>query len=328
MMVAPVPDVKILAAEHHQTTAFNRSWSDVNPTKLMATFGCTSLTYSFLGNPLFLAVARQQVRRESVSLAFVLREVVRDHGVRGLFKGCGVSVCGTVLSEMVYYMIIEVSKEKLPLGEMGRNFGAGLLADGISGPIWTPFLVVCQMQWVAAKDCNKSNHFVHTIRDVVHREGLRGLFKGTVMSWGMLPLSGMWWVVYENLKKLCYGQLEHMKATEMQLWVPQTVRSRCPDCFGSTTDNPAVNAAVGCAASVAVATACNPLYVVRTRMQTSQSQPGVRMPSLWILRDLIKHEGFRGLTKGMHAVVALSAAGGLVFGATYEGAKKFADKSD
>jgi hypothetical protein len=294
---------------------------------LVGTFGCSSLIYSFLGNPLFLAVARQQVMREHVPIQAVLRSVIREHGFRGLFLGCGVSVAGTVLSEMFYYLIIEISKEKLPFQESGRNFCAGLLADGISGPIWTPFAVVSQMQWVAASESGKSLHFVSTIRDIVNREGVRGLFKGTLMSWTMLPLSGLWWVVYEQLKKLCYLQIEASHASGSYLWVPKSIRSRCPECFGSATDNPLAHAFVGSAASVIISTIMNPLWVIRTRLQVQPPPPGARIPSLWILKDLLRHEGCRGLLKGLYTNIALGAAGGFAFGPTYEGTKMFADVS-
>ena len=319
-------------SEHRTTTAVTRKWSDINAAKLLGTFGCSSFLYSFLGNPLFLAVARQQCMREHVSVLSVLKNMRKENGVRSWFQGSGVAITGTVLSEMVYYFIIEFAKEKLPLDtEAARNFGAGLFADGVSGPLWTPFAVVSQMQWVAGAGLSADKAKMNcaaTVNDVVQREGIRGLFKGTLMSWSMLPLSGLWWVVYEVLKKKCYLKLEESHASGSYKWIPPTLRNHAPDCLCSTTDNPLANAVVGSAASIIISAIMNPLWVIRTRLQVLPAKAGVRIPALWIARDLIQHEGVQGLFKGIRTNVVLGAAGGFAFGPTYEGTKKFADVTE
>ncbi|KPI89360.1 hypothetical protein ABL78_1486 [Leptomonas seymouri] len=311
------------------TSAVTRSWSHVDPLKLMMTFGATSFTYSFLGQPLFLIIARQQCSTTHVSATKVLKDVLQAHGMRGLYHGAGAAITGTVLSELVYYFVVEYWKEKLPLQEREwRSFGAGLLADLCSTPVFNPFAVISQVQMVAGSPFASQGHNYmsawRTTVTLVREQGVSCLLRGTVLTMVVAPLTGAWWFVYESFKRMAYGAAPVIGARFSSV-VPQTIQQRLPHHCTSTTDNVLVNAGVGAAASMVIGTIMNPIYVLRLRLQVGKRIEGVSFPLWHILKDVLKNEGARALWKGLGGNLLVGVVGGCAFGFTYEGAKEFSD---
>lgn len=312
------------------TSAVTRSWSDVDPLRMMATLALTSFMYSVLGHPLFLAIARQQCSKTSVSAYQVLSDLGRTYGARGLYRGAGAAVTGTVLSELVYYLVVEYSKEKLPLREQEwRSFGAGFLADCASTPVFNPFGVVSQVQMVAGSSFSSEHNYMsawRTTLTLVHEQGIRSLFRGTLLTLAVTPLTGAWWFVYELFKRRAYAAAPAV-ATTLDAVVPSAVVVRLPRYCTSTTDNVLINCGVGAATSIVMGVIMNPVYVLRLRLQVYKKPEGVRFPVLGILKDILAHEGPRALMKGLGMNLFIGAAGGCAFGLTYEGAKKLSDIS-
>ncbi|KAG5465995.1 hypothetical protein CUR178_00711 [Leishmania enriettii] len=310
------------------TSAVTRSWSDVDPLKLMMIFGATSFTYSLLGQPIFLVIARQQCCTTRVSATKVLQEVRQLHGVRGLYRGAGAAISGTVLSELVYYFLVEYWKEKLPLQEREwRSFGAGLLADLGSTPVFNPFAVVSQVQMVAGSSCSSEHNYMSAARTtvtLVREQGMSCLFRGTLLTLVVAPLTGAWWFVYESFKRLVYGAAPAIGA-RLSVVVPESVQRCLPLCCTSATDNILVNAGVGAAASMVIGVVMNPFYVLRLRLQVGKRIEGVRFPLVHIVKDVLKNEGVRALWKGLGGNLLVGVVGGCSFGFTYEGAKQFSD---
>jgi hypothetical protein len=311
------------------TSAVTRSWSDVDPLTLMMTFGATSFTYSFLGQPLFLIIARQQCSTMPVSATKVLRDVIQTHGLRGFYRGAGAAITGTVLSELVYYFVVEYWKEKLPLQEREwRSFGAGLLADLGSTPVFNPFAVVSQVQMVAGSSFASHGHNYmsawRTTLTLVREQGVSCLFRGTVLTMVVSPLTGAWWFVYESFKRIVYGAAPAIGA-HLSTVVPESVQQRLPHHCTSTTDNVIVNAGVGAATSMVIGIVMNPIYVLRLRLQVGKRIHGVRFPLWCIMKDVLKKEGARALWKGLGGNLLVGVVGGCAFGFTYEGAKEFSD---
>lgn len=310
------------------TSAVTRSWSDMNTFKMLSTFAATSFLYSFFGQPLFLAIARQQCCTTHISATKVLRDVVRDHGYRGLYRGAGAAVSGTVLSELVYYFVVEFSKEKLPLPEREwRSFGAGLLADLVATPVFNPFAVVSQVQMVAGSAFGGGHNYMSAWRTTVtllRERGMRSLFRGTVLTLVVAPLTGAWWYIYESFKRIAYRMAPLMGEFGVRRLSP-TFRASLPSYITSTTDNALINSGVGAAASMVLGVIMNPIYVLRLRLQLGKPIPGVRFPLLHVVRETVHNEGVRALWKGLGGNLVAGVVGGSAFGVTYEGAKQFSD---
>lgn len=296
--------------------------------KLMMTFGCTSFVYGVLGQPFFLAISRQQCSKSSVSARQVLKDVVHTHGLRGLYRGAGCAITGTVISELVYYYVVEVWKERMPFKEREwRSFGAGFLADCASMPVFNPFGVVSQVQMVAGSSFSSEHNYMSAARTtmtLVREQGIGSLFRGTMLTLAVTPLTGAWWFVYETFKRLAYAAAPAV-AKRLGEVVPTSVTNQLPWYFTSTTDNVIINCSVGASASMVMGLVMNPVNVLRLRLQVYKQPRGVRFPVAGILRDILKNEGPRALFKGLGVNLFIGVIGGCSFGITYEGSKKFSD---
>lgn len=312
------------------TSAVTRSWSDVDHLTLMSTFAVTSFTYSILGQPIFLAIARQQCAKSSLTVFQVISDVLRAYGLRGLYRGAGAAATGTVLSELVYYFVVEYWKERLPLeGREWRGFGAGILADFVSTPIFNPFGVVSQVQMVAGGAITSEHNYMsawRTTTTLVREQGLGSLFRGTLLTLAVTPLTGAWWFVYEYFKSVAYNAAPTM-AEWMGSRSPDGLARRLPEAFTSTTDNLILNSLVGALSSMVLGVVMNPIYVLRLRLQVYKPAVRRRFPVVRIMEDVLKHEGVWALWKGLGANLFVGVVGGCAFGMTYEGTKKFSDNT-
>lgn len=187
------------------------------------------------------------------------------------------SVCGFT----VYLVAYRQSKQSLSqyLSPLANYVISGTIAEFTSSFIWTPMEVLKNRLQISTA---RSRHPIEVVRQIYRQEGIRGFFQGYWMGIAVfLPHSVVFWVVYENVRKM---------------------RSK-----PSNIDN-AVSAATG----TVVATCCtNILDVVKTRQQVAFSPDSLRASDklgvLSIGRRLVKESGFWGAaTKGLG--VRLSAS--------------------
>lgn len=315
-------------AKKMKTTATNRKWSDLDAPKLLSTVGATTVAATVASQPLYIILARQQCAHAPMSFAAVARDIYQRHGLRGYFRGVGATTGGMVIFSVMYYAILELSKEYLPLeSKSSRDFFGGLLADGLMNPIYTPFAVVSQLQMVAGFGVNEKSPYhsaAATARDVVSQRGYRGLLRGVALSMVMLPLAGAWWIVYEKVKQWTYDWVQSQSSEPFSFG---GYGSQLPTWCTSRTDNALLNLAVGGASSAMVMCAANPLYVIRTRVQVMHIPSNVKWVTSWVAKELWRTNGIRGLFQGLSTNILMGAAEGSVFALTYEGTKLFADKS-
>ncbi|EPY39515.1 carrier protein [Angomonas deanei] len=312
-----------------EVSAVTRGWSDVNPIKMMMTFAATSFTYSFLGQPLFLVIARQQCCKTPISASDVFWDVIKTCGWKGLYRGVGASVTGTVLCELVYYFVVEYGKEHLPMKDRrSRSFASGLLADICCTPVFNPFGVVSQVQMVAGSMFSVEHNYMsawRTTTTLVREQGVRCLFKGTLLTFMAAPLTGAWWFIYETFKSAAYNCAPYIASLLSPMMSPSLI-SRLPHYMVSHTDNALINMGVGALSSVVLGFVMNPIYVLRLRLQVEKTTGTERFPALRIVKETLRHEGPRALYKGLGINLLMAGVGGCAFGATYEGAKQFSDK--
>eukprot|EP00759_Apiculatamorpha_spiralis_P021530 PhF_6_TR26272/c0_g1_i1/m.37611/K15121/SLC25A44; solute carrier family 25, member 44 len=144
-----------MSTESQHTTkhgnAVSRHLSDMDLTKWFSFLGISGLAYSFLFHPSYLVVARQQTHRDnSLPASFFIREVYRDTGVRGFFRGFFSMAVGGVLSEYAYMGILESMREHAPLQtQFQRDIAAGAVADIVSAVLYIPFGLISNRQMTA-----------------------------------------------------------------------------------------------------------------------------------------------------------------------------------
>ncbi|XP_044491484.1 nicotinamide adenine dinucleotide transporter 1, chloroplastic-like isoform X2 [Mangifera indica] len=144
----------------------------------------------------------------------------------------------------------------------------------------------------------KGSLIVGSLQQIFRKEGLRGMYRGlspTVLA--LLPNWAVYFTIYEQLKSFLY------------------------------TDGANMIAASGAGAATTVAT--NPLWVVKTRLQTQGMRVGVvpYRSTLSALRRIAQEEGIRGLYSGLVPALAGISHVAIQF-PTYEKIKMYLASQD
>ncbi|XP_061368197.1 nicotinamide adenine dinucleotide transporter 1, chloroplastic isoform X2 [Gastrolobium bilobum] len=159
------------------------------------------------------------------------------------------------------------------------NAGAGAAAGAIAATFVCPLDVIkTRLQVHGLPPAQKGSIIVSSLKNIVRTEGFRGMYRGlspTILA--LLPNWAVYFTVYEQLKGLLRS---HDGCNEL-----------------STIGN--IIAAAGAGAATAIST--NPLWVVKTRLQTQGMRPDV-VPYKSVLSALTRisrEEGMRGLYSGI-----------------------------
>ncbi|CAN1777906.1 Nicotinamide adenine dinucleotide transporter 2, mitochondrial, partial [Linum perenne] len=176
------------------------------------------------------------------------------------------------------------SKHNRTRRELVCHAGAGAAAGAIAATFVCPLDVIkTRLQVhglpVSAHSSGRGSAIISILQNVVKTEGFRGLYRGlspTILA--ILPNWAVYFTVYEKLKGLLLSN---------------------GDESGQLTVGRNMIAAAGAGAATAIST--NPLWVVKTRLQTQGMRPGV-VPYTSIcsaLRRITCEEGLRGLYSGI-----------------------------
>ncbi len=253
-----------------------------------------------------------------------LRKTWAREGLRGLYRGLGPTMLGSVPASCLYFTTYEIVKSRLESqthSNAAVHLTGGLIAEAVSCVLYVPIDVVkerMQIQHVpsvAVKSSSQDVYYTsgsHAIRSIVQTEGIIGLYRGygaTVMSFG--PYSGLMFAFYEVLK----GRLEPSFSTGA---------GRVKGRTSVTTELP-FGALLFCSATAGAGASflTNPLDMVKLRLQVQRQKLAVQKEAVPAdayknmldgLTKLAKAEGLRGMLRGAGARVAfhsLSTAVGM-----------------
>ncbi|KAL6271897.1 hypothetical protein ACE6H2_028808 [Prunus campanulata] len=168
------------------------------------------------------------------------------------------------------------------------NAGAGAAAGVIAATFVCPLDVIkTRLQVHGLPRLGNGNArgslIVGYLEQIFHKEGLRGMYRGlspTVLA--LLPNWAVYFTIYDQLKNfLCSDDENHHLPIGANML-----------------------AASGAGAATTIAT--NPLWVVKTRLQTQGMRPGVvpYRSTLSALRRIAHEEGIRGLYSGLVPALA------------------------
>ncbi|KAK1374388.1 putative envelope ADP,ATP carrier protein, chloroplastic [Heracleum sosnowskyi] len=244
----------------------------------------------------------QSCRSDPKSILDISRSIIADRGVTGLYRGIASNIAASAPISAVYTFTYEsVKGALLPYFSKECHSLAHCVAGGsasiATSVIFTPSERIKQQMQVSSHYKSSWN----ALLGIVGKGGFSSLYAG----WGAVlcrnvPHSVIKFYTYERLKQLMPSSLQ--SNGQRELLRPLI----CGGLAGSTA-----------------ALFTTPFDVVKTRLQTQI--PGSRKKCDGVLNTLVviaKHEGFKGLYRGLTPRLVMYMTQGALFFASYESLKR------
>ena len=263
--------------------------------------------------------ARMQIQRSRIDLSTIrttrsiwslMLELYSQEGIRGFYRGWGMTSLMGAPASGLYFYVFEKSKKVLQ-SSMGvsQSFTLSLLsaicAELVSCVLWVPIDVIKErMQVMSATQAYHYKNSLDAVRQIFKTDGLRGMYRGygaTVLAFG--PFTGISLATYDKLKHM-------LGLYDKKIGVKESIL---------------LSATSGMVAGIAT----NPIDIVKVRLQVQRMQDAGSKTALSEkilnasafgyknvvdgLRKMVKEEGVLSLYKGVSARVMF----GMLFSCTY-----------
>ncbi|SSD61081.1 related to Mitochondrial nicotinamide adenine dinucleotide transporter 2 [Saccharomycodes ludwigii] len=317
---------------------FSRNFTD---TEITALSGAVS---GFLAGvsvcPLDVAKTRLQVQNQSTyyhGIMGTLKTIVRDEGVRGLYKGVVPIVLGYFPTWMIYFSVYEKCKKCYPLffqfNFKNSDFvmhsfsaiSAGAVSTICTNPIWVvKTRLMLQIKnidfepkvWpigmnrtVNSKELVDNYYKVYSgTLDAFYKmyksEGIRSFYKGLVPSFFGLLHVAIHFPVYEQLKVLfkCNQDIDPTSTTNKNLQIHRLILASC-------------------LSKMIASTLTYPHEIVRTRMQIRRGDDKTRM--IGIIKEVYNKKGVSGFYSGFNTNLARTVPASVITLVSFEYIRKY-----
>ncbi|EYU21342.1 hypothetical protein ABFS82_09G121100 [Erythranthe guttata] len=309
--------------------------------------------FFFLGAALFSGVSatlypavvlktRQQVAQSHVSCVRTAVWTVRHEGLRGLYRGFGTSLTGTIPARALYMTALEVTKSRVgtaatrlgfpePTAAAVANAAAGLSAAMAAQVVWTPVDVISQRlmaqgSGLTALPCKYING-ADAFRKILSTDGVRGLYRGfgiSILTYA--PSNAVWWASYSVVQRLVWDGMGCFLCKKGEEKIENGVDS------GFRPDGKTVIAVQGVSAAMAggvSALITMPLDTIKTRLQVLEGdENGRKGPTLGqTVRNLVREGGWLACYRGLGPRCASMSMSATTMITTYEFLKRLSAKN-
>ncbi|XP_063255439.1 solute carrier family 25 member 47 isoform X2 [Prinia subflava] len=134
-----------------------------------------------------------------------LKVIIKEEGLRGLYKGCSALLCRDCSASAVYFLSYSVLCDWLTPDTRNKpGFLVVLLSGGFAGVLaWgfaTPMDVIKSRMQTDESEQHKYKGLVHCVRESVRKEGAKVLFKGLGLNCvRAFPVNMVVFVTYEGV---------------------------------------------------------------------------------------------------------------------------------
>ncbi|KAL9671287.1 hypothetical protein QQ045_008855 [Rhodiola kirilowii] len=282
---------------------------------------------SALLHPTAVVKTRMQVDNagfSNISGMTVFKHILRQDGLRGVFKGFGTSAVGSVPGRVFTLTALEMSKDMvmkytqgIDMPEVTRvgvaNAVAGMVTSLASCLYYVPLDVVCQRLMVqglpGATPCNGP---FDVVRKVVKAEGFRGMYRGFGLSAvTQTPASALWWGAYGAAQHAIWRSLGYKDDQEKK---------------PSHMEMVAVQSTAGLIAGACSSVITTPVDTVKTRLQVMDNYGDGRPSVIKTVKALVKEDGWRGFYRGFGPRFLNMSLYGTTMIVTYELTKRLSLK--
>eukprot|EP01102_Stenamoeba_stenopodia_P010098 TRINITY_DN3003_c0_g1_i1.p1 TRINITY_DN3003_c0_g1~~TRINITY_DN3003_c0_g1_i1.p1 ORF type:complete len:321 (+),score=52.53 TRINITY_DN3003_c0_g1_i1:30-992(+) len=242
--------------------------------------------------------------------------ILREEGIRGLYKGFMTMAIGILPVQMIYVTTYEWVRAHTPIPnamkdqpEPFQNFVGGGVASLASTSINVPIEVISQRLMLQGTQSNQRyTGGLNALQTIVQQNGVRGLYRGYYASLAtFVPGSAIWWGTYGLIKNHLVSAVQSVDSISWLAEPPYDL---------------SLAALSGLLAGTVSATTTNPLDIAKTRIQTTDRK-GESSGSMYsIIRNLVKEEGVRALGRGVTARILANAPMSILMITSYEQVKR------
>lgn len=285
------------ASGWHTNVIFSSSLSD---TKITALSGAVSgFVSGIVVCPLDVAKTRLQAQglqsiaenRYYHGLIGTFKTIVRDEGVRGLYKGLVPIIMGYFPTWMIYFSFYEVCKDFYPKVFPNWDFAsyscsaitAGAVSTAVTNPIWVIKTRLMLQTHVSQHPTHYKGTF-DAFRKIYKQEGIKSFYAGLVPSFLGLLHVAIHFPVYEKLKVAfnCYNikDYKNSRRQDQTLDLQKLIMASC-------------------VSKMIASLITYPHEILRTRMQLKSDLPNsVQHKLVPLIKTTYRTEGFRGFYSG------------------------------
>ncbi|XP_072951340.1 uncharacterized protein [Typha angustifolia] len=240
-----------------------------------------------------MQVATKDAVQKNAFAAF--RNILKVDGIPGLYRGFGTVIVGAIPTRIFFLTSLETTKAASsnlvkpfnfsePMQAAIANGIAGMSASLCSQALFVPIDVVSQKLMVQGYSGHENyNGGLDVARKILKSEGLRGLYRGFVLSAVThTPSSAVWWASYGSSQRIIWRLLGQGHDTE---YVP------------SEWKIVSVQATGGVVAGALASCITTPIDTIKTRLQVMDYQK--TQTARQIVETLILEDGWKGFYRGL-----------------------------
>ncbi|KAJ8535833.1 hypothetical protein K7X08_034234 [Anisodus acutangulus] len=303
--------------------------------------------FFFLGAALFSGVSaslypvvvlktRQQVAQAHLSSFKTAFSVVKHEGIRGLYRGFGTSLMGTIPARALYMTALEVTKSNVgtatvrlgvpePTAAVIASAAAGLSAAVAAQLVWTPVDVVSQRLMVQGShgSCKYLNG-IDAFKRILKTDGPKGLYRGfgfSILTYA--PSNALWWASYSVIQRLVWDGYGCYFSKTGEDRIDSTLRPNSKTVMMVQ----GVSAAMAGGISALITT---PLDTIKTRLQVLDGDENGRRGGPTVaqtVRNLVREGGWMACYRGLGPRWASMSISATTMITTYEFLKRLSTKN-
>ncbi|CAA2972811.1 solute carrier family 25 member 44-like [Olea europaea var. sylvestris] len=299
--------------------------------------------------PAVVLKTRQQVAQSQVSCIKTAVWILKHEGFRGLYRGFGTSLTGTIPARALYMAALEVTKSNVgtaatrcgipePSAAAIANAAAGLSAAMAAQMVWTPVDVISQRLMVQGGDNQKiSNAFsskylngIDAFKKILNTEGIRGLYRGfgvSILTYA--PSNAVWWASYSVTQRLVWSGMGCFLCQKDDVREENGVNVEKNALRPNAKTVMAVQGASAAMAGGVSALITMPLDTIKTRLQVLDGDENGRKGASFgqTMRNLVKEGGWMACYRGLGPRWASMSMSATTMITTYEFLKRLSAKN-
>ncbi|KAJ6543899.1 mitochondrial carrier domain-containing protein [Mycena capillaripes] len=225
---------------------------------------------------------------------YSLRDIQRQEGWKGLYRGLGPNIAGNASSWGLYFLFYQMLKKRASDGDPSAPLSSGAIllcsaqASAVTAIMTNPIWVVKVRMFTTRPDSpNAYRGVLHGFSSIIRTEGVSGLFRGTSLALFGVSNGALQFVAYERMKRWGFELKKKQFELAGRPWTPEVDK----------LSNTAYSIMSGGSKIIALGITY-PYQVVRSRIQnnaTTHLYPTI--PAT--IRRTWTQEGVRGFYRGL-----------------------------